>query len=1386
MRTFNVRFFLISLATVIGVAGIVFGIHYLQTGRIARALLWQADRARQEDAAADAAKYLRRYLEFEPQDQDRRAELGQLLAGEKLATTHRARSDALFVLEPIITRDPERHDLRRLVVRLAMAPPRPRLKVAKEHLEILHKKYPDDGEVAHLLGACWEAERDNPRAPEIAASYYTLAVQKSPDHLDSYVRLSALYRGSLQQSEQADQTMNNMVSANRESPRAHLFRGEYRLKHGSTDEGAEDIARAAALAPDDVDTILAATEVALSKKNWDMGRAALDRGLANHPKEPRLYSARARLEVMSEKPDEAVSCLRNGIRVLTGSAQADLHWTLINILLDQTDPTKLKEAEALVAQLERTGSSAVPYLQARLLHRKEEWNAAARLFERSRMVLDGDPVSNKDLLTQVDLHLGECYGQLREPARQMEAYRRALARDSNSVPAYVGLATAYRALGQVDEAVKLYDQMGKLNVTPDTDAAYWIDMAQLRIEQNLQQRNPDWRGVETALAHVEKSKPDGQEAVLLRAHLLVAQNKFVEAQELLVKAKDRDPEQLEFWTALVAVACRRGEWKDAESFLEHAEQQHGDSVESRLARARYWSARRGPEAVAAVTQLSNNLDKFSAEQQARLLSGLGATASQLGETALAERIWKQLIQHPQQQHDPRLRMLLFEIALSKGNDAETRAALDEIKKIEGENGDYARYAKALFLIRQSERKLDKDTLNEARQILDQLASQRPSWPAIPLAKAELDRLQKRPELAIAHYRKAIELGDRSARAVRPLVLLLYQAHRYSEANQEIQRLQKDILTKEMKQIAAMVSLRTNNPESALELAQGAVSGASNDYRDHLWLGHVMAASGRHAEAEQNLRRAVELGETHAETWVSLVQFLARRDPDAAEKVTEQARAKLPKDQASLALAQCVEAIGRRDEALKFYQAALNASPHDLRTIRSVVTYYIKAGRTADAEPLLRRVMKQTGASESDTAWARRSLAIVLGSRGHFKSYQEALALVGLRLDDTNRIVETAMKPSDDGTEEQRARACVLASHSLGRTKAVSLLEDLGRRQMQTADDQFLLMQLYESEGAWSRAADVLRSLIAEHGQQPLYVAYYAQNLLRSGKLADAETAIRALEDLEKARNAPSGTLGTVELRVQLHKAQGQDDRAIALLKQHLARKDARPDELFVLIGYLSRANRLNEALDLCEQAWKTCAPEAVGGASINVLKSTKPSDADYLRVERWLKAALEQKPKSTPLLMHLADLQGQRGKYQEEEQLYESVLKLEPHNIVAMNNRAWLMALRTGDGSAARPLIENALELLGPRAELLDTRAMVHLAMGDSAKAIADLQKAVSLDAPTASRYFHLARAYHMANNRDAAINAYRKAKELGLDRNKLHPVERMACGKLLDEMERR
>jgi tetratricopeptide (TPR) repeat protein len=220
----------------------------------------------------------------------------------------------------------------------------------------------------------------------------------------------------------------------------------------------------------------------------------------------------------------------------------------------------------------------------------------------------------------------------------------------------------------------------------------------------------------------------------------------------------------------------------------------------------------------------------------------------------------------------------------------------------------------------------------------------------------------------------------------------------------------------------------------------------------------------------------------------------------------------------------------------------------------------------------------------------------------------------------------------------------------------------------------------------------------------------------------------------------------------------------------------------MLARHLANQKHVAEALDVCERAWQTCPPEAVSAASVVLARTTGADPKDCLRVEGWIRGALKKNPTSVALRMHLADLQDLRESFDDADALYREVLARDPGNVVALNNRAWLLAQRPTKAGEALPLITQALKVLGPRPELLDTRAVAYLTQGMHEPAIADLEQAIA-DAPTASRYFHLARAYRAANNLDAAGRALQKARDLGLQPAQLHPLERPACNSLLAEL---
>jgi cytochrome c-type biogenesis protein CcmH/NrfG len=65
---------------------------------------------------------------------------------------------------------------------------------------------------------------------------------------------------------------------------------------------------------------------------------------------------------------------------------------------------------------------------------------------------------------------------------------------------------------------------------------------------------------------------------------------------------------------------------------------------------------------------------------------------------------------------------------------------------------------------------------------------------------------------------------------------------------------------------------------------------------------------------------------------------------------------------------------------------------------------------------------------------------------------------------------------------------------------------------------------------------------------------------------------------------------------------------------------------------------------------------------------------------------------------------------------------------------------------------------------------------------LADLDNVIQ-QAPSATRLFHLARAYHQDNNRSSALNALQRANALGLAADRLHRTERDVYQRLVAEL---
>jgi tetratricopeptide (TPR) repeat protein len=1339
-RTVDLKFLAVLLAAVaLAFPGLYF-LHGYQLRRTAPLVLEEAARAEQDGQPDRALEYLAYYHGCVPEDTDALLRYGRLLDERSVSPEQRRAVYRLFT--EALQREPGRDEVRRRLVRLALD--LGELATARKDLELLQAASPDDAELEDLRGQCHEAAHEDRQAAE----WFTRATGHAPHQLDTYVRLARLYRQRLNRPDQADRVMDELVAANDQSARAYLLRARSRRERGALEGAAADLAHARALAPGDAEVCVLAGQVALARGRLDEARECLRQGLDLDPRRAGTYAALAQLELQAGRPQDALAHLHRGLDAAPD--KGELLPPLADLLIQEG---QREEARQVLGRLRESGFSPawLAYFEARLLFGDGQWGKAAGLLERAAAQLTEPP----ELASQVQRYLGQCYEQLDDPDRELTAYRRAITLDPSAMLAHFRLASALLALGRTDEAV---GEFRRLQGLPHAPAAGWALQARALLLHNLglPPDRRDWEGVTLALDRAAQATPDAAEVPVLRAEALAAQGKVDAARGVLEKARDARPEQVELWQALALLAQRAGKPDAAAKLLDEAGQRLGDRPGLRLARAAYWAGRGGPEARAAVADLEKDLDRYSDVEQDRLLGGLAVAHYRVGDVPAAERLWGRLAER--RPNDLRTRLLLFDLAVQTGREDALPGLVGDLRRVEGDDGALWRYAEATCLLLRAKRG-DRPALDEARRRSAEVAERRPSWSRAPLLQATLEEMDGKPDRALDDYLQAARQGERRPEVLRRVLELLYERRRYAEAAQVLRDLREQVpVAGTLGRMGAEVALATQDPGQALELARQAVPADSTSYRDYLWLGQVLAVLGRRAEAESALRRAVQLGPTAADARVALVQHLAAAGQRAeAEAAVQEARGALTGDQAPLALAACFEALARWDDAEGQYRAALAARPDDLVVLRATAGCYLRRGQAANAEPHLRKILAPgTRATAGEAAWARRSLALALGTGGDYRQFREALALL-----DRNR---------QDGAgtaEDLRARAVLLAVRPGHRREAIRLFEELGRGQPLTPDEQFLLAQLYDADRDWAKARDRLVDVLATDPNQPDRLAYYAGALLRHEETGAARRAVEQLERL--APEAPA----TLEARARLLQAQGRGEEAADLLTAFARRPGADPGRVAALLEGIGQTSSAGE---LYRRAAQSGQPQAVLDLALYLGRHDGLAEAVAL-AER----AVQEQPQAPAPLLGLAQLRERQGRHAHAEALYRRVLQLEPDDVIALNNLAGLLSGSDGKHAEGLQLVERALDRAGPLPALLDTHAVIALRTGRTDQAVKELEEAVA-DDPTPARYFHLAQAYQAARSPRAAETLAR-AKSAGLQPDGLPPSERAAYQKLLAEL---
>lgn len=1405
-RVFKIRIFVVLLliAVVLGV-GIYF-LHNYQIKNQVKIYLQQADQAVAEKDMQKAREYLERYLRMKPDDIAAFNRFAFMVDDVASSTdSFGDKSRAYLTLEKALRQYASQKSGQQLqppvelYLRLAARSFKlKRYRDATVHLETLLKLKPNDPDHQEMLADC---QKELGKLDDAEKRYKQL-VESSPKRVSSHKSLAAIY-STKKENDKAESCLRKMVELNSNSLEARLalinfLREQGRLADAAREnEIAQNIMNAEKVDPADksrADWLYSSAELALAQRN-PKDKAQSDQkiadalqqfslGMQQFPNDVRFYIGKAQLELTQPKTGKAavVTILQKAIPLLGNDPNQQ--FAVAKLLVDAGDRQQAKR----LAETLRNKFGAVPvveYLSARLLVDEGKVGEAITILERIKENLASIP----PLAVESNLLLMAAYERLENPDRRLAAVERILKMDPSIPSAQVSKADILVSMGRTKDAIDIYRR--QLAVVP----VVRIPLARLLMaaEANKPEAQRDWKEVNALLAQCTAVEKKSKEYILTSFQLLTLLGKRDELDKAVNQACLDHPKEVAYWmTKLNNELVRPGLNDKArtnalEKLLQDAEHAAGDHAEFRLAKALTLIGLPRDKVLSSLETLERGTEQWKPQDKIALSIGLARFYFGMGFTKDARRLCNNVLAIDAA-YIPALQ-LLIDLATDEKDDTETERLINVMREKEGNEG----YRWRLAAINRLFKKLrggERQVMIDARKLVDELTNLRPSWFHTQTVQGQLAELNGLIDQSLDSYKRAIEMGERNPEVVKKTVQMLTARRRPEEAQQVLSLVINPAnVDPAYSKLATEIVLQFGKKDSALTLASAkqAIRPDSQDYRDFLWLGNVQWAAGDKSGAEAAFKKAVSLGIDQTDAWTNWIVYLVKIDRlKEAEAELKKAETVL-KNKITFVLIAYYQTIDQPEKAEEQFVKLFNSNPNDPSLFKSLVAFHIRNGNYSKAEALLKNQVDTPLLDMPTLNWARRSYALSLVTKGDYASFKEALALI-----------EKNLKENSTTPEDLRAQALILSTRPGPRQDIIKELELSFSMLKPSAIESQLLAQLYEEEGNWSKAKNILaEAATTKDGEVPNFIAYYILALLRHKDTSDISLAAEMMQTLE---NNARGKIIIIEPKARLLLAQGKHQEAIAFLetqaeKLYRERNDATlfafgsnlldqsgqtqaaetflikftelsarriPTAMLALVDFYARHGRIAEALKICDEQWNKIPVGNVALAASAVLRSNKAAASDIKKVEDKLVATLKTSNQDIGVALALADVYKLQKRFTDAETLYRQILQQDKDNPFALNNLAWQLSDRPNAFAEAIELITRAIDKHGHEGAFLDTRGMIFLRNTKLDQALKDLREAVSRS-PVALHWLHLAYAQHKASLEIEAAKNWNKAKSLGL-----------------------
>jgi len=1423
-RYFNWTLAIVLVVGVVVLAAAALSLHKWQRSTLAEEALPLGEQAFAEQNWEEAAKQIGRYLTINGDDTVQLLKYGQ--AQEKIRpSTSSSIQQAIAAYSTVLRLDAGNVEAakRLIAIYLSGSPGEAELK-ARQFLESY-----DDPTVRQYLGVALIQQRDFPQAQQTLASL----IHDHPDHVTAYEVMGLL---AAEHPAEVNQPPNywfeEAVRVNPQSALACIVRGSFLRRSGDRANATADFERAAGLDLSDREVHLRLIGELILAGAYDQARAQIAALRAKAPREPDLWRYWAMMAIQSNSEQEMQAVAEAGLKELAAYPWDFLPWAGELLIRSK----RFEQAADCILQMQKKDvePARTAFLEGYLAQQKGQlqeaatfWRKAIALGYQSRRdrTWRGHFPPVRMFLASVLQRIGDLHSAIEQ--------LRLLVSDVPDYPQF-HLALA-QLLAQAEDWPGVLEQAQQVQrLVPEptngkvpelrSSAALLEIQARMRVlagASDLASAREAWRAIEARLTELSEAAVDPAQVRLLQVQAAMFQGKHAEAATLLGQLESSQVEGLAATLLRAQLYVDEGKGSEAVSLLRQTIEKFPQSTEPVRHLALLLNRQNDrSQCEAVVRSAMSRMDKAGRRSLGMLLAELYAS---WGRNEPLYELLTDLSKEFPEDIEAKRRLLTLDRVLK--DPAISQSLVDQIKSIEGQDGWQWRVEQArVWILSEGFHSYYGQIVRLLQENLLANPEDRSSRLLLAAAYEKAGDLQ----LALTTYREAIQRWPNDVGVVTRTVQALYQAGEDQEAQEILDRAKsRDLYDPDIQRLqlqghlrrSAMASdsaARQDALVSASDILQDLVQQDPNDTAAGLRLVSILGAQKKYDEAQAALNAVKAKDPESVSVMIAQVQLdVERGNADAALRLCGEAIARQDTVFARLLRGRTFETLNRYNEAQADYDRMVALAPEKAEVWMSRSDFFLRTGRIGEA---ISDIEKALELAQTSLPVQQRALFLFLNS-GDPVLFQRAEALleealqlhpqdVGLKLHKARALLRRETAPA---AEQARTLLREITEKNPDLPDAWELLgilelrEDQLAKAMDTAlrglaenpDNRQLLLLKAQAEARRSPmlAVPTLKGLIDQDPNDMNVVSQLAYAYLHSDR---PQEAVRLLRHHLDAQTGSARKQAEVALATVLYHS-GEPNEAAEILKGLMQAEPADSSLVITWAGLLLSAEHWTEVDSLLAD-WRAKHPEDTTVATAVARSLIADGRQKGLEIaEQLLRSEIERHPQALVPLHLLANLVTVMGRSEQAIALNQKIMEIEPDNVFALNNLAWLLCEEQGQYQKALELANRGLKLRPEYIDLIETRGVIHYRLGHLDEAVQDLSRSLELypvnAAAMASTHFHIARVYaEMGREADAirhveqALALHRRSRQSadpGQRRSELSEKDMADAERLLDQLKK-